>query len=117
MVKYCGTRSPVGGVRSGRSGRGEGTHMSRRWVLPLVVVLLWLVVGGPLGSFAGRLSEVQKNDNASFLPKSTESTTVLDELQRFSGKQSLPATVVFERDGGLTPSDRRAIAAYAARLA
>src|SRR3954469_7543584 len=90
---------------------------SRRWVLPLVVVLLWLFVGGPLGSFAGRLAGGQKNDNASFLPKSTESTTVLDELQRFSGKQSLPATVVFERDGGLTASDKRAIAAYAARLA
>ena len=28
---------------------------SKRWVLPIVVVLLWLFVGGPLGSFAGRL--------------------------------------------------------------
>src|SRR3954447_5341610 len=77
---------------------------SRRWILPLVVVLLWLFVGGPLGSFAGRLAEVQKNDNASFLPKSAESTGVLNELQRFSGEQSLPTTVVFEREGGLTAS-------------
>ncbi|MDX6302922.1 MAG: putative drug exporter of the superfamily, partial [Nocardioidaceae bacterium] len=90
---------------------------SRRWILPLVVVLLWLFVGGPLGSFAGRLSDVQKNDNASFLPKSTESTGVLNQLQRFSGKQSLPTTVVFERKGGLTPSDRSAIASYAQRFA
>ena len=47
---------------------------SKRWILPAVVVLLWLFVGGPLGSFAGRLAEVQKNDNAAFLPKSAEST-------------------------------------------
>jgi len=47
---------------------------SRRWLLPAVVVLLWLVVGGPLGSFAGQLASVQENDNAAFLPESAEST-------------------------------------------
>ena len=40
----------------------------RLWVWPLLVVLVWLVVGGPLGSFAGRLAEVQENDNSAFLP-------------------------------------------------
>ena len=90
---------------------------SRRWVLPLVVVLVWLFVGGPLGSFAGRLSEVQKNDNASFLPKATESTEVLDRLQRFTGPQPLPTTVVFERSGGLRTSDRTRIRAYVRQLA
>jgi putative drug exporter of the RND superfamily len=89
---------------------------SRRWILPLVVVLLWLFVGGPLGSFAGRLAEVQKNDNASFLPKSAESTGVLDEFLKFTGRESLPATVVFERPGGLTAADKRAIASYAGAL-
>ena len=53
-----------------RSNRSPGP--GRRWVLPIVVVLLWLFVGGPLGSFAGRLSEVQQNDNAAFLPESTD---------------------------------------------
>ncbi len=86
---------------------------SRRWVLPAVVVLLWLFVGGPLGSYAGRLSEVQKNDNASFLPQSVESTQVLEELGRFTGQQTLPATAVFERRAGLTASDKQAITDYA----
>jgi putative drug exporter of the RND superfamily len=90
---------------------------SRRWVLPLLVVLVWLFVGGPLGSFAGRLSEVQKNDNASFLPKATESTEVLDRLERFTGPQPLPTTVVFERSGGLRTSDRTRIRAYVRQLA
>src|SRR3954469_20220517 len=87
---------------------------SRRWILPLVVVLLWLFVGGPLGAFAGRRAEVQKNDNASFLPKSAESTGVLDEFLKFTGRESLPATVVFERPGGLTAADKSAITSYAA---
>ena len=93
------------------SARTSGPGRSKRWVLPVVVVLLWLFVGGPLGSFAGRLSEVQKNDNASFLPKSAESTRVLNEFLGFTGRESLPTTVVFERPGGLTGADKQAIAA------
>ena len=93
-----------------------GPGRSKRWVLPIVVVLLWLFVGGPLGSFAGRLAEVQKNDNASFLPKSTESTRVLNEFLTFTGQESLPTIVVFERPGGLTAADKQAIAGYGAEL-
>ncbi|RYU09562.1 MMPL family transporter [Nocardioides iriomotensis] len=94
----------------------RGTR-SRRWVLPLLVVLLWLVVGGPMGSFAGRLAEVQENDNAAFLPQSAESTRVLDTFLEFTGVETIPATVVFEREGGLTDDDKAAIEAYAQDLA
>ncbi len=94
-----------------------GSSRSRRWVLPLAVVLLWLFVGGPLGSFAGRLAEVQENDNAAFLPQNSESTQVLESFLAFTGEESLPATVVFEREDGLTESDRAAIASYADELA
>ena len=97
--------------------RTDQTGPGRRWVLPAVVVLLWLFVGGPLGSFAGRLAEVQKNDNASFLPQSAESTKVLDEFLKFTGQQSLPTTVVFEREDGLTAADKTAIAGYTRALA
>jgi putative drug exporter of the RND superfamily len=92
------------------------TSRSKRWVLPAAVVLLWLFVGGPLGSYAGRLAEVQKNDNASFLPQSAESTEVLAQFVRFIGRESLPTTVVFERDGGLTGADRQAIDDYVQQL-
>ncbi len=90
---------------------------SKRWIFPLLVVLLWLFVGGPLGSFAGRLSEVQKNDNASFLPQTAESTRVLNTFLEFTGKESTPATVVFERPAGLTEDDKAAIASYREKLA
>ena len=90
---------------------------SKRWILPAVVVLLWLFVGGPLGSFAGKLAEVQKNDNAAFLPKSAESTKVLNTFLDFVGTQSVPATMVVERRGGLTAADKQTIASYAKDLA
>ncbi|HYH34547.1 MAG TPA: MMPL family transporter [Nocardioides sp.] len=89
----------------------------RLWVWPLLVVLLWVFVGGPLGSFAGRLAQVQENDNAAFLPQSAESTEVLDALVGFQDEEAIPVTVVFEREGGLTPEDERTIQRYAEELA
>ena len=91
-------------------GRSHRSPRSRRWILPLVVVLLWLFVGGPLGSYAGKLASVQENDNAAFLP-SAESTLAQDEYTKFIGNESLPI-VVFERDGGLTQQDQATIGQY-----
>ena len=82
---------------------------SRRWLLPAVVVLLWLFVGGPLGSFAGQLSSVQENDNAAFLPENTESTVAQNEYAEFIGNEAVPTILVFERAGGITPADQQAI--------
>ncbi len=92
------------------------TRRSKRWILPLLVVLVWLAVGGPMGSFAGRLAEVQENDNAGFLPQSAESTLVLEEFLKFTGSETVPASVVFEREGGLTADDKRAIEDYSREL-
>ena len=86
------------------------SRRSRRWVLPTAVVLLWLYVGGPLGSFAGQLASVQENDNAAFLPKTAESTVALEEFAKFSGDESIPTTLVFERPEGLTDADQQTIA-------
>lgn len=93
--------------------RRPSTHSAgrrRRWVLPTVVVLLWLFVGGPLGSFAGQLSKVQENDNAAFLPETAESTIASEEYTKFIGTESVPTIVVFERAGGLTQADEAAMA-------
>ncbi len=90
---------------------------SRRWLLPVVVVVLWLLLGGPLGSFAGQLTAVQENDNAGFLPRSAESTEVLDLVVRAVGQETLPVTVAVERETGLTRADRTAIAELRPALA
>jgi putative drug exporter of the RND superfamily len=81
----------------------------RWWLWPVIVMLVWLFVGAPLGSFAGRLGEVQTNDNAAFLPRSAESTEVLDWQRRFTEQEVLPAVVVYEDTAGLGPRAKAAV--------
>ncbi|MGW5720243.1 MMPL family transporter [Amycolatopsis sp. NPDC003865] len=87
-----------------------------RWLIPALLVVAWLGLGGFGGPFAGKLSEVAKNDNAAFLPRSAEATEVSDEQKAFTPRQVLPATVVAERTTGLTADDRRFLDAKAAEL-
>ncbi len=87
-----------------------------RWVLPALLLLGWLALGAVGGPYQGRLAEVQRNDNASFLPADAEATRVIDAQRAFAVDPTLPALVVFERPGGLTAADRTAIAQRAAAL-
>ncbi|MFC4855705.1 MMPL family transporter [Actinophytocola glycyrrhizae] len=88
-----------------------------RWGLPALLVVLWLAIGGIGGPFAGKLSDVATNDNASFLPESAEATEV-ERLQRqFSDEQVLPAVVVAERAAGITEDDLRFLAERGAAVA
>ncbi|WP_225918973.1 MMPL family transporter [Actinocatenispora comari] len=73
--------------------------------MPAALVLVWLVGGGPLGSAIGKLSQVQTNDNAAFLPSSSESTTVQREAARFVDSSTVPAIVVYHRSPKLTDRD------------
>lgn len=77
-----------------------------RWFLPALLVLVWLVVGGVGGPFAGKLGEVQSNDTASFLPASAEATKVSALQKSFTNTTVIPAVVVAERTGGTTATDR-----------
>ncbi|MET3808082.1 RND superfamily putative drug exporter [Nakamurella sp. UYEF19] len=75
----------------------------------IAVAVLALLAGGAGGSYQGKLSEVQKNDNSSYLPASAESTKVSAESGQFNKSQSIPGFVVFHRDSGLTAVDKTAI--------
>ncbi|MET8575668.1 MMPL family transporter [Streptomyces sp. NPDC005012] len=91
-----------------------------RWLVPLVLLLVWLGVGGALGPYAGKLGEVATNDQASFLPRSAESTRVLDAGAAFDRSESVPAIVVWTADGERLSEDlqaeaTRAVAALAGR--
>ena len=79
----------------------------RRWVLPALLVLIWLGVGGPLGSFQGQLASVAENDNAAYLPVTAESTRVNELQRRFADAEVIPAIVIYERSSGITPEDIR----------
>jgi RND superfamily putative drug exporter len=78
----------------------------RRWVLPALVVLVWVVIGALAGPYSGKLSEVQKNDNASFLPANAEATQVADLQKKFSDQVVNPTVIVYERTSGITAADR-----------
>ncbi|MEJ7804158.1 MAG: efflux RND transporter permease subunit, partial [Candidatus Limnocylindria bacterium] len=77
----------------------------RRWVLPAILVFLWLFLGGPLGSFQGQLASVAENDNAAFLPTTAESTKVNELQPRFAEAADIPAIVLYERASGITQED------------
>ncbi|MCK8614830.1 MMPL family transporter [Gordonia sp. C13] len=76
-----------------------------RWLIPALLLLGWLIVGGITGPFAGKLASVASNDNSSFLPASAESTQVQNLLADFQDTDEIPAIVIAERSNGITPGD------------
>ncbi|MFJ9938235.1 MMPL family transporter [Streptomyces virginiae] len=84
-----------------------------RWIVPLALLLVWLGIGGTLGPYAGKLREVATNDQAAFLPRSAESTKVLEARKAFEGAQSVPAIVVWTADGARVTADQQEAAARA----
>ncbi|OLB81501.1 MAG: hypothetical protein AUI14_03230 [Actinobacteria bacterium 13_2_20CM_2_71_6] len=77
-----------------------------RWLVPALLIIAWLLLGGTLGPLAGKTSDVQKNDNSAFLPQSAESTKVQQLITGFTKTQSTTGIVLYTRPGGLTDADR-----------
>jgi putative drug exporter of the RND superfamily len=73
-----------------------------RWAVPLAWIAL--AVGGFLAH--AHLGDVTAAGQASFLPSNSESTRVVDALQRgYGGGEDVPVLIVFDRRGGLTEAD------------
>ncbi|TDU88562.1 RND superfamily putative drug exporter [Kribbella voronezhensis] len=92
---------------------------NRRWAwrAGIAAVLIgWLLLGAIGGPTVGRLSEVQENDNANFLPKQAESTLVNNESAKFIDSKALPYFVLIERDSGITPADLAKANAFLAKV-
>ena len=104
------TERPDDAPASRRSRRRAGT--TRRAVLRAAALtllgLVWLGVSGVGGPLVGRLSEVQENDNANFLPASAESTELAKLSEKFSSSSTFPAFLVITRDSGISDDDRAA---------
>ena len=91
------------------------TKRRKRLSLGAIVVgvagVAFLLIGLSGGQYQGKMTQVEKNDNSAFLPSSAESTKVNSEAQLYQSVQAVPGFVVYRRPGGLTPADRKAIAA------
>jgi RND superfamily putative drug exporter len=83
-----------------------------RWV----AIAVWVAIGAA-GLFAhARIGEVTAAGQSSFLPSNAESTRAIDALEGRGGHgggsgfgEEVPVVIVFERDGGLSEADLRAI--------
>ncbi|UPO78468.1 MMPL family transporter [Arthrobacter sp. Helios] len=126
---------PQGGQPSGSDGAGSNGSNSNdgsgtgpnstgrngppvwlRILIPVVLIIVWFVVGGIGGPYFGKISEVTENDQASYLPASSASTQVADLQEQFSDSNAVPAVVVFVNDSGLTDADRTFIEGRAQAL-
>ena len=86
-------------------------------VIAAAILVGWLLLAAAATPFAMKLSSLQKNDLADFLPGTAEATQVLKLQAGFQDARSLPAVIVFERAGGITAEDRSTVSTEIAGLA
>ncbi|MCX5196424.1 MMPL family transporter [Streptomyces sp. NBC_00249] len=70
-----------------------------------VVLALWAVLLVPVLMLAGQLGDVEENDNSAWLPGNAESTKVVARAEHFQRADTVPAIVIYDRPGGVTPAD------------
>ncbi|MGB3603589.1 MAG: efflux RND transporter permease subunit [Gordonia sp. (in: high G+C Gram-positive bacteria)] len=77
------------------------TSKTARWtrqLLPALVIIGWLLIGGVGGPLIGQLASVQSNSETSYLPSSAESTRAAELQKQFADSETVPAVVVAARD-------------------
>ncbi len=92
---------------------GKLTGRVSKWL----VVIAVLVIAGIMGSFAGKLTDVQNNEAESWLPESAESTQALQKLEAFQDPNDLVTTIVYYKASGLTQDDLAAIESQGPEIA
>ena len=67
------------------------------FAISMLVVIAWFIITGVFGPLFGKLTSVQENNNASFLPKGAEATKASDLIQTFTGEDSFnfPTLILF----------------------
>jgi putative drug exporter of the RND superfamily len=110
---------PEGGVevKLMLSGLGTLARVPGSRVGKWVMVVLWVGALAALGPLAGKLTSVEDNQAASWLPGDAESTQVLKITERFRSSDQVPTIIVYERPSGLTPTDLAAIGTQAKQFA
>ncbi|MGL4305123.1 MAG: MMPL family transporter [Mycobacteriaceae bacterium] len=86
-------------------------QLKRSWpffsIFALAIAMF--LIGGGGTYFESKLSEVQENNQATFLPSTAESTIVANESKKFLSVETSPGFVIFHRDTVLSPEDRISI--------
>jgi RND superfamily putative drug exporter len=99
-------------VTSHRAKKTDKKGRRLLWVA-IAVIIAWFGVSGVAGPLFGKLSSVQQNDNAGFLPTSAESTKASELATKFTSQDTsvLPALVIFT--GTADPAGLSAVGEFA----
>ncbi|HET7196089.1 MAG TPA: MMPL family transporter [Nocardioides sp.] len=92
---------------------GRLTGPVTKWI----VVAFSLLLAAGMGYFSSKLTSVQENEASSWLPASSESTKVLEELSSTVNPNDIPTLVVYSRSSGLTKADFAAMDEHAKEIA
>ncbi|HWV26345.1 MAG TPA: MMPL family transporter, partial [Aeromicrobium sp.] len=90
--------------------------ITHRWAKWLILIVSLGAIGG-LGMLGSKLTSVQENDIAAWLPGDAESTLALQKAQKFSDPDAVPAILVYVNEAGLSEADMATIGADTAQLA
>jgi RND superfamily putative drug exporter len=95
-------------ARTGTDAAGDANRRRRAgwWLVPALLVVGWLGLGGWLGGLGGKINEVADSSTAGYLPRSAESSEVIELSRRFAEQDATPAFVVYHRPGGLSAADQ-----------
>lgn len=85
-------------------------HRWLRYFVPIVFIVIWLIVSGIGGPTFGKLGSVESNDQASFLPASSESTEVAQAQKQFQNGDTIPAVVLITSPGQLSSQQLQKLA-------
>ncbi|MGW1884905.1 MMPL family transporter [Streptomyces sp. NPDC001970] len=96
---------------------GPGKQRPGRAALPWAVLALWIAVLAVAAPFAGKLGDVQRDNIVDYLPAGADSTQVARIQQALPGGESTELVIVYQRDSGLTATDRETAARQVARIA
>jgi RND superfamily putative drug exporter len=91
---------------------GKLTGPITKWIVLAVI----LIGAAGLGSFAGKLLDVQDNEISSWLPESAESTQAIERLDAFQDPNDMGTTVVYYNEDGLTEDQLAAIEEHAVEI-
>ena len=80
------------------------------------VLVFWVIVAAVAAGPSGLLTGAQENDAVSWLPGGAESTRVIQAAAQFQSQDEIPAIVVYERAGGVTPQDVASVTTQVAKF-
>src|SRR3712207_6347267 len=83
-----------------------------------IVFFAWivLVAGVSAAGLPEKFTDAEENESTSFLPGDAESTKALEITEQLQDGEVAPTVIVYRRDGGLSPADRREITADTQQL-